>query len=262
MQVKVNRVNLAYNIYGSGRPLVLLHAFPLNRAMWKPQVSDFSKKFHVITPDFRGFGDSQRTRQPYFMETLAEDIHALLKKLGITEFVLGGLSMGGYVAFAFYRHYPEMVQALILADTRAEADTEEGKKNRKALADQAIKEGPRAIAEMMTPKLLGKTTLAKKPRLVKQVKELISSNSVTGIANASLAMAFRADSNPLLPQITCPTLILVGDEDTLTPVALSENLHRNIKNSQLKIVPQAGHLSNMENPKAFNQAVKEFLKKM
>jgi pimeloyl-ACP methyl ester carboxylesterase len=262
MQVKVNRINLAYDIHGVGLPLVLLHAFPLNRAMWKQQVSELSKKFQVITPDFRGFGDSQCTSQPYLMETLAEDIHALLRKLGISEFVLGGLSMGGYVAFAFYRHYPEMVRALILADTRAEADTDEGKKNRKALADQAIKEGPRAIAEQLTPKLLGQTTLTKKPRLVKQVKEMISSTSITGIANASLGMAFREDANPLLATIGCPTLILVGEEDGLTPAALSENLHRQIKNSKLEILPQAGHLSNLENPSAFNQAVKEFLNQL
>lgn len=260
MQVKVNRVNLAYDIYGAGLPLVLLHAFPLNRAMWKPQVSEFSKKFQIIAPDFRGFGDSQRTNKPYLMETLAEDIHALLRKLGISEFVLGGLSMGGYVAFAFYRHYPEMVRALILADTRAEADTEEGKKNRKALADLAIKEGPRAIAAQLTPKLLGQTTLAKKPRLVKQVKEMIFATSITGIANASLGMAFREDANSLLAKISRPTLILVGEEDALTPVALSENLHRQIKNSKLTVLPQAGHLSNLENPKEFNRAVKEFLK--
>lgn len=262
MLVKVNRINIAYDIQGTGLPVVLIHGFPLNRTIWKPQFTELSKKYQLIAPDLRGCGESQRVSKPYPMEALADDVRALVRRLNLPRFVLGGLSMGGYVALAFYRDYPQMVEALILADSRAEADTDEAKKNRKALAELVIKEGSRVIAEQMTPKLLGKTTLAKKPRLVKELRELISSNSVTGIANASLAMAFRADSNPLLPKITCPTLILVGEEDTLTPVALSENLHRNIKNSQLEILPGAGHLSNMENPKAFNKAVKEFLKKL
>ncbi len=260
MQIKVNRINLAYDIKGVGLPIVMLHAFPLNRTMWRQQISELSKKFQIIAPDFRGFGKSQRTSKPYLIDKLAEDIYALMRKLEIPKFVLGGLSMGGYVALAFYRNYPDAVQALILADTRAEADTDEGKKNRKALAEQVIKDGPRVIAEQLTPKLLGKTTLAKRPLLVKQVKKIISSTSITGIANASLGMAFREDSNPLLPSITCPTLILVGEEDALTPVPQSENLHRNIQNSEMVVIPAAGHLSNMENPKAFNAAVKQFLK--
>lgn len=262
MQIKVNRINLAYDIKGIGAPVVLLHAFPLNRTMWQPQIAELSKKFQIIAPDFRGFGKSQRTSKPYPMERLADDIYALMRKLDVSKFVLGGLSMGGYVALALYRNYPDAVQALILADTRAEADTDEGKKNRKALADQVIKEGPQVIAEQMTPKLLGKTTLAKKPLLVKQVKKIISSTSIAGIANASLGMAFREDSNPLLPSITCPTLILVGKEDVLTPAPLSENLHRNIKGSEMVMIPAAGHLSNLENPKAFNAALKQFLKRL
>ncbi|HEX9655130.1 MAG TPA: alpha/beta hydrolase [bacterium] len=268
MQIKVNRINIAYDMQGIGLPLVLLHAFPLNRTMWQPQIPELSKKYQVITPDFRGFGDSQRTSlsaqagKPYPFEALADDVHALMQKLGIPKFVLGGLSMGGYVAFAFYRNHPEMVQALILADTRAEADTDEGKKNRKALADQAIKEGARVIADQLTPKLLGKTTLAKKPRLVQEVKEIISSTSIAGIANASLGMAFREDSTALLSTINCPTLILVGEEDVLTPVPLSENLHRQIKKSQMVLIPEAGHLANLENPKAFNRSVLSFLKSL
>lgn len=262
MKAIVNGIELAYDIHGSGIPMILLHAFPLNRSMWMPQVEELSKDFQIITTDFRGFGESQSTDEPYTMDLLAEDIYGLLKHLTINEFILGGLSMGGYVAFAFYRKYPEMVEGLILADTRAVADNEEGKANRKAVAELVQKEGVDAIAEHMTPKLLGKTTLETKPDLIEQVKQIISTNSVKGIVNAQLGMAQRPDSNPTLKEITCPTLILVGDEDELTPLEMAENLKCNIPNSKLQVIPKAGHLSNMEQPEKFNGALKKFLLKL
>lgn len=262
MKTKVNGVKIAYDIHGIGVPVVLLHAFPLNRTMWEPQIEELSKDFQLITPDLRGFGESEGTNEPYLMELFAEDVYGLINYLGLEQVVLGGLSMGGYIAFAFYRNYPEKVQALILADTRAEADTEEGKKNRKALANQVIGEGTKVIAEQLAPKLLGKTTRENNRALLEKIKDIIRSNSMAAIANASLGMALRPDSNPILEKIQCPTLILVGEEDELTPVALAENMKQKIQDAELVVIPKAGHLSNIEQPQAFNRAVKKFLKNL
>ncbi|MFQ5823382.1 MAG: alpha/beta fold hydrolase [bacterium] len=259
MKTIVNGIELAYEIHGTGTPVVLLHAFPLNRTMWEPQVAELSKDFQIITPDFRGFGESKGTDEPYTMDLLGEDIYALLNRLSLSTVVLGGLSMGGYVAFAFYQKYPERVKALVLANTRAEADTEEGKANRKAMAELVQKKGVEVIAEQMTPKLLGKSTLEQNPELVSKIKHTISSTSPLSIANAQLGMAQRPDSNSTLKEITCPTLILVGEEDVLATVAMSDNMKLNIQNSELQVIPQAGHLSNMEQPRAFNIALKKFL---
>ncbi len=259
MKAKINGLELAYEINGSGEPLVLLHAFPLNKGMWQPQVEVLSKQFQIIIPDFRGFGESAATADPATMDTLAADVYALLNHLSLSKVVLGGLSMGGYVAFAFYRQHPEMVKALILADTRAEADTAEGKANRRNMAELALKQGAAVIAEQMTPKLLGKTTQEKHPDLSTWIKQMISATSPKAIANAQLGMAKRSDSTPLLKKISCPTLILVGDEDLLTPVAFAENLHRGISNSQLVVIPKAGHLSNLEQPRLFNKAMRDFV---
>ncbi|NIR48758.1 alpha/beta hydrolase [candidate division KSB1 bacterium] len=259
MKDKVNGIDLFYQIDGLGTPVVLLHAFPLNRTMWEPQVQELSNEFQIITPDFRGFGKSGATDDPYTMDLLADDILQLLKTLSLDEVILGGLSMGGYVAFALYRKQPDMVKGLILADTRAEADSEDGKKNRKAMADLAIQKGPLVIAEQMTPKLLGKTTMLKNDSVVQKVKKMMSSSSIAGISNSSLGMALRDDSNPTLKDIACPTLILVGAEDELTPVEAAENLHNKIKNSELQVIPNAGHISNLEQPSEFNNAVKSFL---
>jgi pimeloyl-ACP methyl ester carboxylesterase len=262
MKTRVNGVELAYEIHGKGEPLVLLHAFPLHKSMWQPQVEEFSKQFQIITPDFRGFGESPVAVDSFTMDLLAADVYALLHHLSLSKVILGGLSMGGYVAFAFYRQHPEMVKALILADTRAEADTEEGKANRRNMAELALKQGAAVIAEQMTPKLLGKTTQEKHPELSVRMKQVISAASPKAIANAQIGMAQRADSTALLKMITCPTLILVGDEDLLTPVTFSENLQRGISNSQLVIIQQAGHLPNLEQPGRFNKTVRDFLKKL
>jgi pimeloyl-ACP methyl ester carboxylesterase len=262
MKANVNGIELAYEVHGSGTPVVLLHAFPLDRSMWTPQASELSQEFQIITPDFRGFGESQVTDEPYTMDLLAEDVHGLLEHLRLRQVILGGLSMGGYVAFAFYRKYPEMVQALILADTRAEADTEDGQAKRKTMAELALKQGSEIIAEQMTPTLLGKTTFEQNPELVSQIKQTIASTSPKAIANAQLGMAQRPDSNRTLKEITCPTLILVGEEDLLTPMEMAENMKGNIRNSKHQIIPKAGHLSNMEQPSAFTEALKGFLQKV
>jgi len=260
MIATINNINMAYDIRGEGTTLLFLHAFPLNRSMWQPQVEAFSNDYQVISVDYRGFGESKFVDGHYFMELLADDIFALSRHLSLQKFVLVGLSMGGYVAFAFYRKYPQLVQALILADTRAEKDNKQTQNKRKKMAQDAIRRGSEYIADLMTPDLLGAFTQEHNPELVQQVKEIIASNDARAIANAQLGMAARQDSTATLKSIPKPTLLIVGEEDKLTPVHFTEKMQKQIRNSEIVVLPNSGHLANLENPDAFNAAVRKFLR--
>lgn len=262
MKQQIGQIELEWEEAGRGTPVVLLHAFPLNRKMWAPQVAALAAKYRVITPDFRGHGESGTAAEDSTMERLAEDVRNLLDHLKLERIVLGGLSMGGYVAFAFFRRWPERVAALILADTRASADTEEGRKARFETAAVAEREGSGAIAEPMLPKLLAAATHERQPEIVAAVRAMILEASPAGIAAALRGMAARPASQDLLPQIKVPTLIFVGEHDVLTPPADSEAMAKAIPGSTLVKIPAAGHLSNLEQPTVFNRKLQEFLAKV
>ncbi len=259
MKQRIGSVELAWDDEGRGAPLVLLHAFPLNRKMWRPLGEALAGSHRVLTPDFRGHGESSATADDSTMERLAEDVRGLLDHLKLARVVLGGLSMGGYVAFAFYRRWPERVAALILADTRAAADNEEGRKARFETAAAAEREGSGAIAERMLPKLLAPATHERKPEIVAAVRQMILEATPSGIAGALRGMAARAAAFDLLPQIKVPTLILVGEHDVLTPLADSEAMAKEIPGATLVKIPAAGHLSNLEQPESVTQARLPFL---
>ncbi len=256
---KINGLNLAYTDQGQGPPVVLLHAFPQNRAMWASQVEALSKTCRVVTLDFRGFGESDAPLWHYTLDQFADDVKGLLDHLAIRQAVLVGLSMGGYTLFAFWRKYADRVKGLVLADTRAQADTEEGRAGRFAMAQTAYAKGASAIADTMLPKLLSPVALQTKPDLVGQVREAIEQTQISGIAGALMAMAERADSVPLLAQIACPTLVITGELDGPTPPADGRLMAERIPGARLELIPQAGHLSNLEQPEAFNAAVCAFL---
>lgn len=259
MKKRIGGIELAWEEAGTGLPVVLLHAFPVNRRMWAAQARELARRYRVITPDFRGHGESGRAEEDSTMERLADDVRGLLDELRLERVVLGGLSMGGYVAFAFLRRYAERTAALILADTRAGADTEEGRKARYDSAALAEKEGAGALAERLLPKLLGASTHARQPEVVRAVREMILSTSPAGIARALRGMAARPDSTALLGTIGVPALVLVGEEDTLTPPAEAEALAKGIRGAPLVRIPAAGHLSNLEQPAAFTRALADFL---
>jgi pimeloyl-ACP methyl ester carboxylesterase len=247
---------------GDGRTLVLLHAFPLSAAMWEPQF-DALDGWRVVAPDMRGFRSPdgpgvERPGEPT-MEELAMDVEHVLDALGVGEAVIGGCSMGGYVAFALLRRAPVRFRGMVLADTRATADTEEGKAGRRKMQQMAMTGGSTAVADDMLPKLLGESTRRDRPEVERHVRALIEANGPEAIAGAVGAMMGRQDSRPLLQTIACPVLILVGAEDALTPPSASEEMQRAIRGSRLEIVPRAGHLSNLENPAAFNAALTRFL---
>ena len=259
MKTVVNGIEIAFDDEGSGTPVVLLHGYPFNRTMWREQVAALKPKHRVITPDLRGHGESTVTPGVATMEDMANDVAALLESLDVSVPAIGGLSMGGYVSLAFARLFPSQVRALLLADTRAQADTEEAKQNREQQAEKALSEGMEAIADGLLPKLLAPATPNERPDIVKRVREMIVSTNPAGAAAALRGMARRPNHISFLPQIIAPTLILVGSEDTLTPVADSELMHREIGASSLKIIEGAGHVSNFENTDDFNHALGEFL---
>lgn len=254
--------HLRYLEAGAGWPLVLLHAFPLNAEMWRAQLEAVPDGWHFIAPHLRGFGpggDPGAGMAPPSMDDLAADVEALLNALEIDRAAIGGLSMGGYVTFALYRRAPERFSRIVLADTRAQADTPEGRQARRAMSELVRTKGADAVAEQMLPKLLGETTRRERPEVARRVRELIRANAVSGIDGAIHAMMTRPDSTPDLERISVPTLVIVGEEDTLTPVAESEALHRAIERSQLVVLEGAGHLSNLEAPEEFSRALDNFL---
>lgn len=253
-----NGLTVAYDEVGTGLPFVLLHGFPHNRSLWAPQTSALLEHGRCIAPDLRGFGESGR-EGPYSMEQYADDVIELLGSIGIDRAVVGGLSMGGYVAFAIWRARPQLVRALVLADTRPGADSADTRRKRTELIALAKEGGAGAVANAQIDGMVGATTRAQNPALVDGLHQMLASAPVAGIVGALQAMMDRPDSTPLLPEITVPTLIIVGEEDALTPVKESRAMHAAIPGSRLEVIPGAGHCSNLEKPAAFNHVLGEFL---
>jgi 3-oxoadipate enol-lactonase len=257
---RINDIQLAYTDTGIGRPVVLIHGYPFNRSLWTEQIPALSNSYRVIIPDLRGFGETDASEGAATMNRMAQDVAELMDQLEIPRAVIGGLSMGGYVALAFYKQFPSRVRGLILADTRAQADTEEGKQTRAQQAEKALAEGMAGIADAMLPKLLTPDTVSKHPEIVLFVRDMMLKMKPEGAAAALRGMAEREDQTPLLSQISVPTLILVGAEDAITPVADSEKMHRAIAGSRLVVLENAGHVSNIERTQQFNDALLEFLR--
>src|SRR4029079_4811668 len=258
--VRVNDIQMAYTEAGAGRPVVLLHGYPFKRSFWNEQVAALSGSYRVIAPDLRGFGDSDSSDGSSTMNRMAQDVAALLDHLGVPRATFGALSMGGYVTLAFYKQFASRVRALILADTRATPDTAEAKQNRAQQAEKALSEGMAGIADAMLPKLLTPETVSKRPEGVKRVRDMMLKTKPEGAASALLGMAEREDQTPLLSQIASPTLILVGTDDAITPVADSEKMHNAIAGSRLVVIENAGHVSNLERTDEFNQNLIDFLR--
>jgi 3-oxoadipate enol-lactonase len=253
-------VSVAYDDVGEGWPLVLLHAFPLARGMWRPQCDALQTDHRVLVPDLRGCGGTSPFDGPPALEQMADDLAGLLDALDIREpVVLGGLSMGGYVALAFLRKYADRLRGLILADTRAEADSAEAKSNRDRLIVFARSHSAREVAGQLLPKLLSDATRARRPDVVREVERIASAQSAAGIVGALQAMRDRLDSTDLLGQVRVPTLVVVGAADALTPPTLAQALAAAIPDARLATIEWAGHLSNLEQPEAFNAAVLSFL---
>jgi pimeloyl-ACP methyl ester carboxylesterase len=249
---------IAYDDVGSGLPVVFLHAFPLNRTMWDPQVGALVAECRCIAVDMRGFGDSALA-PPHHVDRYADDVAGVLDALKIEQAVIVGLSLGGYVAFAFWRRHQARVRALVLADTRAAADTVENVERRQALIDVACTQGAGAVANAQIAGMMGRTTRDKRPDIYDAVHRMMAQASPESIVAGLEAMMARPDSTPTLATINVPALIVVGEEDAITPPKEARKLHAGIPGSRLEVLRQAGHLSNLERPAAFNTVVSEFV---
>ena len=247
---------------GDLRTIVLLHAFPLGAGMWEPQIRSIPKGWRLITPDLRGFGGStDPDAGTPSMDDYAADVVGLLGELGITRAVVGGCSMGGYATFAVVRRAPELVSGLVLSDTRLGADTPEGRANRRSMLALVDREGPSGVARDMMPKLLGQTTRESDQTVESTVRRLIKQQSPDGIRRAIQRMMDRVDATDVVTGLRVPTLVIVGEEDTLTPVEESRRLTAAVPSAQLEIIPHAGHLPNLEQPARFNAALTAFLER-
>jgi 3-oxoadipate enol-lactonase len=258
----VNGVSLAVDVRGEGEgPAVLLvHGYPYDHSIWAAQMAAL-EGYRRIAPDLRGMGQSDAPDLGYSMATYAADLAALLDAVGVEDVVLCGLSMGGYVAFEFLRGWRRRVRGLVLLDTRAEADSPEGRRARDAAAALARERGAAAIADEMLPKSLSPATLTHSPGMAERVRAMMAATPVAGIIGALGAMRDRADSTPLLPTLgDIPTLILVGELDEPTPPAGAQAMAEAIPGARCSIIPGVGHLSAVEGADRVTQALLDFLR--
>ncbi len=244
----------------AGLPVMFIHGFPFSHRMWEPQMRALPHGIRAISYDLRGHGESQVADGQYTIEFLIDDLMALLDHLVVDKAVLCGLSLGGYVALRAVERYPDRVRALVLADTKSEPDSNEAKVKRSSTMLAVKRDGVPAFAENFVKAVFAPQNLTGQPQVVEFIKTLIRTNTQLGIAGTLLALAARTDTTPALAGIKVPTLILVGEHDALTPPAASEAMHRLIPASQYIVIPGAGHLANLENETAFNQALVAFLK--
>ncbi len=252
---------LGYEDSGDGLPLLMLHGFPHDRTLWTQQRRSLSARVRCIAPDLRGFGHSS-THGPYSMDQYADDVITLLNWLEIDAAVVCGLSMGGYVAMALWRRYPDRIRALILCDTKATADTEETRLKRDELIVVARREGARVIAERQLTGMVGQSTRERRPDVISFIREMMARQTVAGIVGALRALRDREDSRETLRTVTVPTLVLVGEEDALTPVSDARAMAALLPAAarvRMEIIAGAGHASCVERPAATTHAVADFL---
>ncbi len=252
---------LYYEERGRGPALALLHGFPLDGRMWEQQLASLSDRYRVIVPDLPGFGRS-RLEAAFTIESLADDVHELLKALEALPSALAGLSMGGYVALAYVKKYPTDLRALALVDTKAEADSPQAREGRQKMIELVRTSGPRAVADAMQPKMLSPDTISHRPQQVRALREMMENCPDATIENALAAMRDRRDFTNVLPSITVPTLIVVGESDAITPPEVAQAMGRAIPSSEVVVIRGAGHMSPLEQPEQVSAALRSFLDRL
>ena len=260
----INGVELAYTDVGEGPSILLVHGHPFNRTMWQPQVEFLRAQYRVVAPELRGYGESRlpggcrETR----LETFASDCVALMDALHIRTFVLGGLSMGGQIALEIFRQASHRVVALLLADTFAGLDPPEVRQSRFTTADRLEQEGMGVYSREVLTKMITPANVEQMPAVAAHVMEMMTTTSPAGAAAALRGRAQRIDYEPLLHEITVPTLVVVGRDDVYTPVSVARRLHEGISSSALAIIENAGHMPNLERAAEFNLLFEQFLSKV
>jgi pimeloyl-ACP methyl ester carboxylesterase len=259
-RLTVNGVSLAVEIRGDGPAILFVHGYPFDRTIWQAQI-DALEGFRRIAPDLRGMGESDAPDLGYGMAIYADDLAALLDALGVDEVVLCGLSMGGYIIFEFLRRWRSRVRALILMDTRAEADGTEARRARDAAAATARESGAAAVADAMLPKVFSPATLADAPDTVEHIRRIMAGTPVAGMVGALAAMRDRHDSTGLLPTLAgLPTLVIVGEDDGITPPEGARRMAASIPGARLVMIPGAAHVPPVEKPSETTAALLEFLR--
>lgn len=253
-------MKLNFEQYGNGKPIVFLHAFPFSGQMWRRQSQELaSSGWRVVLPDLPGFGKSPISAEISGIDAMARAVNELLNALEIERAAIAGLSMGGYAALNFFKFYPEKVSALILADTTAQADSEEKRKSRYEMIEKIAEQGSEILVSEMLPKMISQNTKDNNPALVREIAEMIANAEPQAMIAALKGMAGRDDFSDILAEIDVSTQLIFGEEDKITDLAAAEHLKTGIKNSKLAVIPSAGHLSNLENPTKFNQILLAFL---
>ena len=261
--INLSETLLSVTDLGQGPPILFVHGFPLDHTMWRQQLVELSRDFRCIAPDLRGFGKSSVTAGKVTMGQYADDLAALLDALRIAEpVVLCGLSMGGYIGWEFVQRHVAQLRALILCDTRAVPDSPEVAAGRLKLADDVVRLGPELVANAMLPRLFASNTTQHRPDWIDELRQTMLSTNPQGIAAASRGMAERIDARPLLPTINVPTLVLVGENDVISPPAEMRDIATAIPRSVFQIIPDAGHMAPLEQPAKTNAATRQFLKEV
>ncbi|MGA9641609.1 MAG: alpha/beta fold hydrolase [Terriglobales bacterium] len=259
LSLRSDDAEIFYDVQGDGPAVVLLHPFPSHHEFWMPAVPALQSRYRLILPDLRGHGESEIGKGPAFMAKHAADVARVMDAAGVGKAAFIVCSIGGYIVFEFLRRYRARVSALALCNTRPQPDTAEARANRLKNAEVVLEQGTEPFLQSMIPKLLGATTLSSRPDLVEGALRMMRKMSPEDISLVLRGMAERPDSVPDLKRINLPTLILMGDEDTLTPEADGELMRQSIPNSRLKIIPKAGHYAPWERPEAVAPLLRQFL---
>lgn len=258
-RVRSDDAEICYEVRGKGSAVVLLHPFPCHHEFWDPIAAVLESRYRLILPDLRGHGESEIGEGPASMQKHAGDIVRVLDAAGVGRASFIGCSIGGYILFEFWRRSRARVSALALCDTRPQADTVEGRANRLKSADAVMEQGAEPFFETMIPKLMGRTTVNSRPDLVAGARAMMRKMSAEDISLVLQGMAERPDSIADLKSIDVPTMIVMGEEDSLTPLADGELMRQNIRGSQLKVIPKAGHYAPWEQSKAVGEVLRQFL---
>jgi len=259
VKVRSGDAEISYEVQGQGPSVVLLHPFPANHELWMPLAQAVTSKYKLILPDLRGHGDSETGDGPATMQKHAADIMRVLDDAGVGRAPMAGVSIGGYTLFELWRQDRNRIAALALFNTKAGADTLEARAARLQSASDVLERGTEPFFESMVPKLIGKTTREARPDLVEAARRMMRKMSAADVAAVQTGMAERPDSMATMKTINVPTLIVTGDEDTLTGVSEAELMRQNISGSQLKVIPRAGHYSIWEQPEEAGRVLRQFL---
>jgi 3-oxoadipate enol-lactonase len=258
-RIRSGDAEIAYAVLGEGPPLVLLHPFPAHHGLWLPAAQALLSRYRVILPDLRGHGESEVGDGPATMEKHAADLVRILDANEVGRAVFCGVSIGGYIVFEFWRRFRNRMEALVLCDTRSQADTSEGRAARLQSAANVLQQGVEAFVDSMIPRLFGKSTVATRPDVIEGARRMMLKMSPDGLAQVQRGMAERADSTPTLKTIDVPVLVLVGEEDALTPVADGEFMRQSVPKGQLRVIAKAGHFAIWEQPEEVGKVLRQFV---